>query len=222
MNCSRRGDWSVTGDTIKMSHKLEDGQHRLQACVEAKKPFTTFVMFGLDEEIFYRLDQGKVRDRTDIFQIEGVKYPQVVSAATRWVRILKEGTGRGAYYTPEELLRYYQNHLDNEIFDYFAKLAVAARKVSKIPPAPLIAKCYLKHKDGIKKSVLIQFINDIGNKTAKPTSAGVIARDALEELKNNRNGRLHEDIRTGVLDMCLDAHISGNKVSRSKIVEHYP
>jgi len=218
----RNGNWSLTGDTIKMSHKLEDGQHRLKACVDAKTSFKTFIMFGLDEEIFYRLDQGKVRDRGDIFHMDKIKYPTVVSAATRWVRILNEGTGRGAYYIPEELLEYYRNNLKNEAFEFFVKLAVAARKVSKIPPAPLIAMCYLEHTKGVSKNKLIQFINDTGNLTAKQTSAGVIARDALNDLKSSRNGRLHENIRTGVLNKCLNAHVSGKKITRSQLIADYP
>ena len=94
------GDFVVTGDTIKFgrSGELLDGQHRLQACVDADKPFSTHVVFGIDDAVFDVLDAGKVRTRADALAIEGVAYSQQVANAVRWAKALELGVGelRGA------------------------------------------------------------------------------------------------------------------------------
>src|SRR4051812_39659069 len=59
-----RGDWVLNGETIKFNDKgnLIDGQHRLQACVLAGKPFQTYVVRGIaDDRAFATIDTGKLR-----------------------------------------------------------------------------------------------------------------------------------------------------------------
>jgi len=48
----RAGKWIFNGDTIKISDDGEvvDGQHRLWACIESKKPIETVIVYGVPRE----------------------------------------------------------------------------------------------------------------------------------------------------------------------------
>ena len=66
--------WVVNGETVKFhaDGRLLDGQHRLLACVEAKKSFETMVVRGItDEKAFATIDVGETRTHGDIFHIAG-------------------------------------------------------------------------------------------------------------------------------------------------------
>jgi len=60
-----RGQWRVSGEPILVGVKgnLLDGQHRLCACVEAGKPFTTTVLYG--DFQFLEMGQGRMRSGAD-------------------------------------------------------------------------------------------------------------------------------------------------------------
>src|SRR5215207_4207198 len=62
------GNWGLSGDTIKFCRKTErdaprllDGQNRLAACVRSGVPFETHVVFGIEPDVFDRIDSGKRR-----------------------------------------------------------------------------------------------------------------------------------------------------------------
>jgi len=61
------GKWKLTGDPIRFSDtgKLIDGQHRLQAIVDAELPVQCVVMRGLNDDIFDVIDSGSTRSKAD-------------------------------------------------------------------------------------------------------------------------------------------------------------
>jgi hypothetical protein len=69
------GRWRYNGDAIRFGSNgvLLDGQHRLKACVEAKMPVETDVIFGLDPEVMSTIDHPKVRTAADIAHLNGVE-----------------------------------------------------------------------------------------------------------------------------------------------------
>lgn len=76
--------WSVNGETIKFDAegRLFDGQHRLQACVLADKPFKTYVAYGIsDTDAFSTVDVGKNRSHGDVFSIAGYPSCNLASGA---------------------------------------------------------------------------------------------------------------------------------------------
>jgi hypothetical protein len=79
------GRWSVTGDTIKFGSNglLRDGHNRLSACLRSGRPLMTHVVFGIDPEVFYRLDIGKNRNGADVFWIAGIPRPAAVASTRR-------------------------------------------------------------------------------------------------------------------------------------------
>jgi hypothetical protein len=57
------GEWRLTGDTLKFSDRgiLRDGQNRLLAGAAGGSPFQSHVVFGVPDEFFSAMDQGKNR-----------------------------------------------------------------------------------------------------------------------------------------------------------------
>lgn len=80
------GQWRYTRVPIIFStERLIDGQHRLEACVEAQVSIVADVVFGADDAAFAFIDVGKRRTTGDIFSINGVPHANSIAAATKWL-----------------------------------------------------------------------------------------------------------------------------------------
>lgn len=83
----RSGGWRLNGESIIFDNigRLQDGQHRLWACVESDTPFDSVVVFGSDPEAFTTIDQGRHRSPGDHLVVSGVasrsSTPQIIAAA---------------------------------------------------------------------------------------------------------------------------------------------
>lgn len=76
--------WVVNGETLKFDAegRLFDGQHRLQGCVLADKPFKSYVAYGIsDDDAFSTVDVGKNRTHGDVFSIAGYPNCNLASGA---------------------------------------------------------------------------------------------------------------------------------------------
>ena len=86
------GRWKLNGETIKLNgDRLIDGQHRLQACVEAKTPFVSVVVHDVDSDVFDTVDRGMIRSFGQILNIAGTKNAHNVAAAARILWCLETG-----------------------------------------------------------------------------------------------------------------------------------
>lgn len=83
----RGGHWELTGDPVRFSDsdRLIDGQHRLMACMRAGIPIKTWVLRGLPEETFSKIDRGKARNNGAALQLTGVKNAHLVASVARYV-----------------------------------------------------------------------------------------------------------------------------------------
>lgn len=82
------GAWDENGSTIVFAKDgtLIDGQHRLEACVAAKTPFTTLVVTGVERTTQNSIDDGTKRTLADRFTFN--KHANVTAAAAICRRIL--------------------------------------------------------------------------------------------------------------------------------------
>jgi len=89
----RDKSWRVNGETLKIATDgtLIDGQHRLLACVEANAPFDTYVIYGLNKDVFDTIDCGRKRTAADCLSIDGVTNASATASAIRWIAALKGG-----------------------------------------------------------------------------------------------------------------------------------
>lgn len=83
------GKWKFNGDTIKISKDGDvlDGQHRLWAVIEAKKPIETIVVYGIEREAFATIDTMRaVRTGGDVLALNGAaRYRNVMASALTWL-----------------------------------------------------------------------------------------------------------------------------------------
>lgn len=161
------GKWSENGESIKFMDdgSLFDGQHRLQACILADKPFRCLVVTGItDLSAFATVDVGKVRPHSDIFAIAGYPDSTNCSAVAMLVYQYKNGvfSGKGgvarrysknskkfleklehlptkAGVSKEELLRFAEPYKDRIIG---AVRFAGSLKTAKMLSRGLIAGCY--------------------------------------------------------------------------------
>lgn len=89
----KNGRWSVTGQGLSFdtNGKLLDGQHRLQACIDAGVSFTTWVAFGISPESFLHHDRGQNRRNGQLFKMAGLPLGNTLSVSTRFVILFETG-----------------------------------------------------------------------------------------------------------------------------------
>ncbi|QNL30839.1 hypothetical protein SEA_ESTES_151 [Mycobacterium phage Estes] len=86
-NAIQAGRFQYNGDTIRISKEgtLLDGQHRLNAVIEADATVPMLVVFGLDEDVVSSIDQGRPRSVIDILRMRGlsvIHHNVVIGTAT--------------------------------------------------------------------------------------------------------------------------------------------
>lgn len=69
----KRGEWALNGETVIVADtgELNDGQHRLEACIKSGCSFQTLMVFGIARDTRATLDQGKRRQMTDELYMAG-------------------------------------------------------------------------------------------------------------------------------------------------------
>lgn len=90
--------YDINGTTITFSRPLRDGedenvpvgsvilidgQHRLESCVKAGKPFVTYVAFGIKPEARRTVDTGIKRTLGDVFSMDGEVNAMSLAAITK-------------------------------------------------------------------------------------------------------------------------------------------
>lgn len=95
-NKMRSGQWRFVADPIRFDRdgRLIDGQHRLSACVLSETAFSAMIVRGLDPLSFDVIDTGKKRSAGDALSLRGQPSAFYMSAAARWLLIIKAGGPR--------------------------------------------------------------------------------------------------------------------------------
>jgi hypothetical protein len=144
-----RDDWLLTGEPLIFArNKLLDGQNRLLGCVSSNKSFKTYVVFGIDENVFTAINSGASRKNSDAFYIAGVPDYNTVSGATRWLMIYALGDPEARLsFSSQEAWAFYKEKVDAEAM---ARAVLRAKGASKTVPHPtLTAHFYLFEKKSV-------------------------------------------------------------------------
>jgi hypothetical protein len=86
------GEWRLThqGMAIDVNHVLQDGQHRLHACVEAGRVIAVPFYCGMPAENFKYVDEGRNRSIADLFGIEGVVQRTTMATTIKLVEAYRD------------------------------------------------------------------------------------------------------------------------------------
>ncbi len=214
------GKWGLTGDTIKFGTDgfLKDGQNRLAASVRAGKPLITHVVFGIQPELFARMDIGKNRTGGDVFSIAKINYAGHVAAAVRWLLILnsENPADRGAQYSNEQLLTAYREQFDADRLEDSIVAALAVRKTCHHPVGPLAALHYMFAERDQKKADA--FFDEWASGRAKKVRAPARSlQNTLVQIAANSNNRVHENVRNALIIKAWNAYVAGRTVTKAEM-----
>ncbi|MGI5195677.1 hypothetical protein ACQEVY_18845 [Streptomyces sp. CA-288835] len=86
-----RGEWRIhhQGIAFTADGRLLDGQHRLAAIVQARKPAELLIARGVDPATFSVMDTGKRRTARDLLHLEGERRTQHLAAALRGLHLYR-------------------------------------------------------------------------------------------------------------------------------------
>lgn len=90
------GRWALNGEPIIVAHdgRLNDGQHRCLAVVEANAEVPIAIMFGIDRDTRLTVDQGGARSAGDFLNMEGVANATATAATARMVIAYERNGGK--------------------------------------------------------------------------------------------------------------------------------
>lgn len=196
--------YELTGDTVKVSKKaiLLDGQHRLGACVKSKAPLLTHVVFGLDDDIFDVIDQGKKRTPGDVLALCGVPEPTMVAGAVAWVLKLQAGSagqlggGSGGSITPR-VVRGLATGKMKSIANY-VKEARLINVAYKHPPTMIAAMLYLigQNDPAVARDFAHEWVN--GAKVGRNKNFDVL-NQRLQAIAHQNGGAIARPVRAALV-----------------------
>jgi hypothetical protein len=218
------GRWGMTGDTIKFGSngELRDGQNRLAACIRAGKTLRSHTVFGIDPNLFTRMDVGKNRTPADVFSIAGIQYANHVAGSVRWLLILtSENPGdRGAQFSNEALLQAYHERFDANKLEHSIQCALGVRRSTRHPVAPLAALHYLFAEKNLPlaDSFFDEWAMDRAKRARAPTR---YLQRRLVEVARQSNQRLHENVRNALIIKAWNAYLAGRPSTKADM-QHVP
>lgn len=141
----KRGEWALNGETVIVADtgELNDGQHRLEACIKSGCSFQTLMVFGIARDTRATLDQGKRRQMTDELYMAG--YTNVANrlgAATVVIGYLNKDVGILGHgkATSNQVLAFLDDHPD---IMRGAHLAYRVQQAFKVSQATMVGLHYL-------------------------------------------------------------------------------
>lgn len=133
--------WDVNGEAIVVAKdgSLNDGQHRLNAIIQANKSARTVIVFGVDRDSRFTVDLGNARTVGDFLGMEGSSHRADAASVAKLHFLYRNGyfTGGGAMNSSvltKTVIRAeywnYQKQIDRAIIDsddkYLRNLGITA------------------------------------------------------------------------------------------------
>jgi hypothetical protein len=205
-------NWPLTGDTIKFSNarRLRDGQNRLKACIRCGVSFQTHMVFGIDDEAFDRLDQGRNRNGADVLAIAGYPNAVVLSAAVRWVHLIESDRAKARdTYPPAEILRLLRERYDPAL-PGFVQQGRAISKETGQPHGFIVAILYLIHRANPTKAADFTLAWETGKFDGKFKAIGLL-HSRLASIRASTSGRVHDVVRAALIILAWNIYVAGRK-----------
>jgi hypothetical protein len=209
-------NYELTGDTIKFSKKgtLLDGQHRLAGAVKDKTAIISHFVFGLDDEIFDVIDQGKKRTPADVLALCGISEATMVAGAIAWVLKFEAGVsmeggamaGRRAI-TPRKIRELALGKM-KDVTNY-SKDARLVNTAYKHPPTMVCGMLYLigRHDPALARDFAHEWVH--GAKIGRNKNFDIL-NQRLNSIAHVNNGIVNRDVRAALLIVAFNhwhAHI---------------
>lgn len=155
----KAGRWKENGESIIIDKTglIKDGQHRLNACINANYSFNVVMVTDVDPDVMHTIDIGKNRSLADILELNNFKYSSLMASALK--RIIKFNRNKGTGHST------ISNSVASRVFyisngfalDYASKNELGLTNLCKD-----VHKIYSKTKRLISKSDLSFYLYVIG------------------------------------------------------------
>jgi hypothetical protein len=189
VNDIRRGHWTVNTSGIGFDTRgnLTNGRNRLWAIVEAGRPVTTWVMRGLNAKgngvvsSMDTEDNGRTRTVASQLHIDGLKYPELLSASVRVIAMMltNDATAKVSIIPAREILDIYQTHL-------MKTLELCGARNRSLRGYILAPLAIYRAKDRAKADEFAAHWNERAN---LPSNSPILALQRYMEAQHGRTGR---------------------------------
>lgn len=107
-----RGEWRLNGETISISScgRLNDGQHRCLAVVEAETAIPVSIMFGVERDTRHTVNQGIARSPGHILAMRGEANTNQLACALQFLWCLDSGVSLHWRPSMDQMLEALENH----------------------------------------------------------------------------------------------------------------
>lgn len=204
-------NWRRTMEPLKFSDKLllRDGQNRLYACEKSGRSFEAEIGFGVPDDAFVKMDQGKSRSSGDVLQIAGYKDTNTLAAAVRWVSMFENDRVKNRdTLSPEETLK-----LLDEKYKTLPDLIPQAGRIYSLTRQPKGLVAALNYMFAERDAVKAQEWADAWEKAVftGPYTPLDHAQKTLQKLHTIAMGRVHDTVRAAVLVNAWNLFITGHR-----------
>ena len=137
------GQWLVNGEPIIIlaSGTVTSGQHRLRACIEADKPFATFMIRGVPDDCVLSIDTGSPKRAKDIFKMTGIPNSRLAAEIGKNLWFWEKGNLQGCLASagaPFELMDLYRRYPSlPEIIEFIA----SKKQLKKFASLAVLGTC---------------------------------------------------------------------------------
>lgn len=220
-NYKRAKKWYLTHQGMAMDTRgvLQDGQHRLQACVETKRPIVVAFFVGMPVENFKAIDEGQNRTGADLFGKDGEIDVNLLSTTVRLVAASREPFPRAflKLKTANETL-YDSFKGDPERLRVAVQWGRARAQSSKIVASALASARYLLlEANGQDNDYLEAFFNGLLSGTKGESRVLLDADDPRLQLREHLQRRREQGHRTaaheqlGLIIWAWNGVVSGRR-----------
>lgn len=146
----KNGDWIDETRVSFYKGQLDDGQHRMFACILAQRPFRGYVLEHDDPKLFSTMDCGDKRTNADALAVAQKKNTAALASALKVLEQIhsKHGLRHGVggvtmRIEPYEIMDVYAKYPD---IDYSASVIHSMARHFKLPSGSAVALHYLLRK----------------------------------------------------------------------------
>lgn len=226
-----RGEWKMNGDSIRfsISGRLLDGQHRMSAIIESKRPIELLVIRGLAEDVFDTIDQGRKRRMADVLHIQGFKNNVELGSLLSLIyyhQLGDIGKMKSQYIfpfpTPQQLLCVLQK--DEKAIEYSKKFFLKLRCNSRLVPSSICMYMhYVLVKKGYEKEAGVFLLHLIKGANLEDESPILWVRNYFIKLKGD-GFRIDKIYAAALMIKAWNAYIQNKKIKNitHKMKDNFP
>lgn len=158
----KEGRWNNNGQPIIFAEDgtLLDGQHRMQAILHAQEPIGMWVIRGVPKENFVTIDTGRVRNLSDVLNIEGYSNTKLIAGMAKAAYNYASGLHFNRPLTTPVLNDFINNH--PRIKDVASEVAQEMRG-TRLPKVPLAAVVFLGNESRAYDKEAREFIEGVAS-----------------------------------------------------------